>query len=638
MKLIKFLKITFILTILIIAATSRTAFANEAPKAADLSNKAEVAAFVDQEMTKNMEKFHIPGAVIAIVKDQDILFSSGYGYANRVTKQEINPETSMFRIASTTKLFTWTAVMQLVEAGKINLDENINNYLTSFKIPDTFKEPITMRHLMTHTAGFEEGGVGYQITTDEKNLPVSLNKTLEKHLPARIRPVGQLASYSNYGASLAGLIIEEVSGQTYDDYIQVHIFNKLNMNHATVREPLPTNFSADKVLGYNYQNKQFIAGTPTYEGGFRPAGSGTVAANDMAQFMLAHLNQGTINEKQILKPATTDLMHQTAFRFDKRLPGSALGFQEGELNGQKLLSHAGADPMFITDLYLVPEQKVGIFMSYSGGDADGALAAMKTAFFDHYFPIAKSKVPTFLPMTPDELTNFTGSYKFSRRNYSDIDKFFSLLTEMTVNKVGDKLAIGQGSEQELFGKIDDNLFQQVDGQHMLSFKTNDSGKATALLLSFIPDMPLEKTKLIDRSLFWLPLLGGAMFIFSGTIGIFLLRIRRLKTLTKSARQGLWLALMTALTALTTMILTVTNVLNMDVLTRLSSVSLTLNLFLILPIVTVLLTIVLTIKTITLWSQRQFSFLGRLAFSLVPTAGLLLSWFFYHWNLLGWQFG
>lgn len=110
--------------------------------------------------------------------------------------------------------------MQLMEQGKIDLDTDINTYLKSVKIPANYPEPIPMRHLMTHTAGFEEGGVGYQITTDPAKLPGSISETLDKHMPARVRPPGEISSYSNYGATLAGLIVEEVSGIPYDDYIK----------------------------------------------------------------------------------------------------------------------------------------------------------------------------------------------------------------------------------------------------------------------------------------------------------------------------------------------------------------------------------------------------------------------------------
>lgn len=155
---------------------------------ANLDDTAGLTSYVDGIMEKDMNRLQIPGAVISIVKDGKIILAKGYGSSNLEEAAPVNPTTSMFRIASTTKLFTWTAVMQMVEQGKIDLDTDINTYLKSVKIPVTYPEPITMRHLMTHTAGFEEGGVGYQITTDPAKLPGSISETLNKHMLARVRP------------------------------------------------------------------------------------------------------------------------------------------------------------------------------------------------------------------------------------------------------------------------------------------------------------------------------------------------------------------------------------------------------------------------------------------------------------------
>ncbi|MGX7025657.1 serine hydrolase domain-containing protein [Vagococcus hydrophili] len=607
-------------------------------EAESLTNQDEVKSFVDTHMEKDLDKYHIPGAVIAIVKDDEILYSKGYGMADISKDKKVDADKSMFRIASTTKLFTWTAVMQLVEAGKIDLDTDINTYLTSFKVPNTFDKPITMRDLMTHTAGFEEGGVGYQITTDTKRLNTTIAETLEKHALARVRPPGEKASYSNYGAALAGLIVEDVSGLSYTDYIQENIFNTLDMKHATLAEPLPKKYKDNEVIGYNYTNEKFTPGIPTYEGGFSPAGAGTVSANDMAKFMLAHLNNGTTQGKRLLDKKTTNTMHQTAFRFDKRLPGSALGFQEGEINGKKTLSHAGADTMFITDLYLVPEENIGIFLSYSGGQADDALASMKKHIFDYLFPITKKESPTFIPSTKEELANFTGSYKFTRRNYSHIDKFFSLLVEMKVAQENGQLVIGQGNEKEYFKKIDTNLFQQVDGQQKISFKTDKSGKATDMLLSIMPDMPLEKTTFWDQSSVWLILLAISIAIFIIVTIILLIQLKRNKKISHHSKQTIWLTIITAIISILTLGLTVTNVLNMDVLQRLSEVTLALKLFLFLPLFVGGLTCILLVRNGMDWFKKESSLVIRILTTTVFLAALTTSLFFIHWNLMGWLFG
>ncbi|WP_261808034.1 serine hydrolase [Paenibacillus sp. N3.4] len=265
-------------------------------------------------------------------------------------------------------MFTWTAVMQLVEQGKLDLDVDVNTYLKTVKIPKTYPQPVTLHHLMTHTAGFEEGGVGYQITTDPAKLPVSISETLAKHMPALVRPPGEMTSYSNYGASLAGLIVEEVSGMAYYDYIQKNIFDPLEMKYATVEEPIPASLAPNAMLGYARENGQFVAKPPTFEGGFRPAGSGAVSALDMAHFMIAHLQDGRYGNKQLLKPETAKLMHSPAFQFDERLPAMDLGFYELRMNGLRVISHGGADTLFSTELYLVPDKQIGIFVSFSGGD------------------------------------------------------------------------------------------------------------------------------------------------------------------------------------------------------------------------------------------------------------------------------
>ena len=123
-------------------------------------------AFLDKLLGREMEKHHIAGAAVSVVKDGKLFFAKGYGYADLENGIPVDPEQTIFRIGSVAKLFTWTAVMQLVEQGKLDLDADINTYL-DFRIPDTYPQPITLKHLLTHTSGFEDryfesAGVGCQ--------------------------------------------------------------------------------------------------------------------------------------------------------------------------------------------------------------------------------------------------------------------------------------------------------------------------------------------------------------------------------------------------------------------------------------------------------------------------------------------
>ncbi|WP_232057946.1 serine hydrolase domain-containing protein [Cohnella abietis] len=640
------------LLVLLIVSMGAGLFAAQAPVSAalpdsttvqhegkpDLTDTVGLTAFIDGIMKGHIDNFKIPGAVVTIVKGDKILLAKGYGHSDIEAGKLVDPETSLFRIASTTKLFTWTAVMQLVEQGKIDLDTDINTYLKTVKIPKTYSDPITMRHLMTHTAGFEEGGVGYQITTDPKKLPVSISETLAKHMPARVRPAGEMASYSNYGASLAGLIVEEVSGIPYDDYIQKNIFDPLGMKYASVQEPIPASLEPYTIHGYARENGVFVRKPPTFEGGFRPAGSGSVSALDMSRFMIAHLQDGRYGDKQILKPETVQLMHAPAFVFIKGLPAMDLGFYEQRMNGLRIIAHGGADTLFSTELYLVPEKQIGIFVSYSGGEGGVAADGLARAFFDRYFPAPEIKLPPMSIETDKSLLKYAGAYQFTRRNHSDIDKFFSFLVKMNVEVSGNRLSMGSGAEQQVYAQVGPDLFQEVGSSHQIGFRTDESGKVTHMFLDFLTAIPLERPPLLDKTTFWYPLLGFSLVMFITVLTGFAYRRREIKAMPKAQKWAVRLSVVTAAWALATVAATFFVVLNMDLLDRLSRITQSLNLYLFMPIILVLLTLGMLTFSVLAWKDKYWTVLKRVHFTLVTLSAVVLCVFFYYWNLLGWHFG
>ena len=196
----------------------------------------DVEAFLDGFMHMQLERENIAGAVVLVVKDGKVLFSRGYGYGDVDKKTPVSPSSTLFRPGSISKLFTWTAVMQLVEQNKVELDRDINSYL-DFKIPATYPQPITLRHLMTHTAGFEEQ---IKDLINSEGAPIStLREHLIAHMPQRVYPPGTIPAYSNYGASLAGYIVERVSGKPFNQYVSENIFTPLAMARSTFAQPLP---------------------------------------------------------------------------------------------------------------------------------------------------------------------------------------------------------------------------------------------------------------------------------------------------------------------------------------------------------------------------------------------------------------
>ena len=197
----------------------------------------DVNAWLDGYLPYALHTGDIAGAVVAVVKDGTILTERGYGYSDVAKRAPVDPKTTLFRPGSVSKLFTWTAVMQLVEQGKIDLDADVNQYL-DFKIPARDGKPVTMRELMQHVAGFEEQAKG--IMSDDPKSP-GFEALLKQWVPERVFAAGSTPAYSNYGASLAGYIVQRVSGESFDDYLDKHIFAPLDMKHSTFRQPLPAN-------------------------------------------------------------------------------------------------------------------------------------------------------------------------------------------------------------------------------------------------------------------------------------------------------------------------------------------------------------------------------------------------------------
>ncbi|HZC01558.1 MAG TPA: serine hydrolase domain-containing protein, partial [Gammaproteobacteria bacterium] len=262
------ISMTIVLTLVILLSTSGSAMGQEnkvapgrnVPTAPQQqqgpTDPAELEAFLDELLGKEMEENHIPGAAVSVVKDGKLFFAKGYGSADIENKIPVDPEQTIFHVGSVGKLFTWTAVMQLVEEGKLDLDEDVNTYL-DFRIPDTYPQPITLRHLMTHTSGFEDRLLDSVVSDTSEVIPA--REWLVTYMPARVCPPGDCAGYSNYNAMLAGYIVARVSGEPYHQYIQEHIFDPLDMVHSTAQSPIPPDLRAHASVGYTYEDGDFQA-------------------------------------------------------------------------------------------------------------------------------------------------------------------------------------------------------------------------------------------------------------------------------------------------------------------------------------------------------------------------------------------
>ncbi len=450
-----------------------------------------------------LKREDIAGAVVIVVKDGKVFYQNGYGYADVKKQTPVTPET-LFRPGSVSKLFTWTAVMQLVQAGKIDLHADINQYL-DFKIPATYPQPITMWNLMTHTPGFEEA-MKDLITPGGKPIPI--REYLVDHMPKRVYPPGVTPAYSNYGATLAGYIVGRVSGMPFDDYVERNVFAPLGMTHSSFRQPLPAALQPWMSPGYALGSGDAkLFETISAE----PAGSSTVSAPDMAHFMMAHLQGGEYNGARILSTATTELMHSPQFAVDPALPHMALGFYEETRNGHRIIGHAGDTQYFHSDLHLIPDQNLGFFISLnsSGRGEVSSRTEVFNAFLNRYFPYQASAAAA-QPNAAKDAELVSGEYTTSRRPVTTIFSFLTFLSNMKVTPKQD----GSITVDELknpdqlpktFVEIAPLLYREKNGQDKVGF-TRDAENRLVLSMDF-PFMVFTKASLTDSKGFNYFLLG-----------------------------------------------------------------------------------------------------------------------------------
>lgn len=435
-------------------------------------------AFFDGLVPYGIHRGDIAGAVVVVVKDGQILLAKGYGYADVAARKPVIADQTLFRPGSISKTFTWTAVMQLVGAGKIDLDKDVNAYL-DFRIPEKFGKPITMRDLMTHTPGFEETvGDEFLKSTD---LLFPIGAYLKKHLPARIFPPGELTAYSNYGAVLAGYIVERVSGQPFDQYVADHIFKPLGMDHSTFEQPLPVSLAANMSTGYRSASNKKTIPFEAIEVG--PAGSLSATGTDMAHFMLAHLDNGQYDGATLLSPEMIALMHSPQRAMAPGMNGFDLGFYRENRNGQRIIGHAGDTAAFHSDMHLLLDQHVGVFMSFNSPGKDGEAGRLRTAIFraflDRYYPYTAPHEDTLANPKVDA-ARVVGSYEASRR----IESTFGILqtvsqSSVTANPDG-SIQIGMlkdiSGTPKTWREVGPLVYREVGGQTHTKFVADKDGR------------------------------------------------------------------------------------------------------------------------------------------------------------------
>ena len=409
--------------------------------------------FVDGAMAMSIANREVAGAVFVMVKDGKVVFQKGYGFSDVEKRKPVDPEKTLFRPGSVSKLFTWTAVMQLVEQGRLSLDDPVDKYL-DFQIPDTFTKKITVRHLLNHSAGFEDGYKDMFVQSTDEYRP--LGPWLADHIPARVREPGVEVSYSNYSTALAGYIVQRISGEEFSDYIDRHIFAPLGMTHSTFKEPVPETWQDDVAIGYEWKDGRFEAQPAEMIYNIAPAGSMSSTGADVGRFMIAHLQDGKLGDARILETGTARQMRTRLIANSPSLTGIAHGFLESRASNPRIIGHGGNTGEFHSNLILIPEENLGFYISMTGGDGSYVARSEITGLvIDRLVPTER------LPLWDGEAGNIVeGTYRTNRRSYTDyrVDPD-SLIQVMREGEHG--LRVVMSGQTILWEQVGPRIYQQV---------------------------------------------------------------------------------------------------------------------------------------------------------------------------------
>lgn len=434
-----------------------------------LIDSMELAALVDSVFVLGMKRERIPGAAFVFVQNGRVVLARGFGQAEVASGRMVRPNRTIFPIASISKVFTATAVMQLADHGRIDLHTDVNHYLTSARVPPTYPQSITATHLLTHTAGFDELP-GRRVRTAAELVP--LGRFLGDRLN-RVHAPGEVTSYSSYGMALAGLLVEDVSGEPFEEYLKRHIWEPLGMTRTFIT--VPSVLAVDLATAYELEGEELVR--VPYEVYQTPPTSSIVGTvEDMGRFMIAHLQNGRYGDTRILSDSAATRMHRQHATMHPLVPGWTLGFQADDSNGRRIIEHGGDIGGFSALMTLLPDEGVGIFVIHHL-EGRNLRFDVRRAILDQYFPDQRPlRVPTPQPGTAERVGRFVGTYRANIFCHSCPDG--GLNVQDFKIKANDDGTITVWDARWV--EVSPLYFVRADGRARIGFAEDKSGRIVAL--------------------------------------------------------------------------------------------------------------------------------------------------------------
>lgn len=607
------------------------------PGGGALSNAKEVETFFDRFFAREMPRWHIPGAAFVLVKDGKVVFSKGYGYADVENQTPVVPGQTVFRVGSVSKIFTATAVLQLVESGKLDLSANVNQYLTKFKLQDPYPQPVTLAELLTHSAGLDASVIG--IATKSPAQVTPLEEFLARKMPPVMMLPGTIYSYSSFGVALEGYLVQKMSGEPFDAYIDKHILLPLDMRDSGFQ--LTPQLAARLATGYEYHRGRYTEQPIDYFN-IPPAAGLYSTAADMAHFLIAQLQDGQYDGSRILNEASAREMHRRQFTDDPRLAGRTFGFYERFVNGRRAIGHGGNIRGFASLLMLLPKEHVGFFLAFNR-DESRFEDSLINSFFNRFYPEAEDDAPPERVRLPAaELNKLAGSYRSNPYSRLTFEKLVTLYWQfrITANPDG-SLEFHYPQEFKPSARwtpLAPDYFLCGDGQGHAVFDFDSGGDVVHL---FTDRDSYEKLPWYGVAACQVALVKALMLILlSGCVWWPLQAlIRRLRRRPQKAawRWARWCAAALGVLNVVFIVEMLHLLTRMDDWNFVYGVPTAIKALLWIPILTTALAAVVLYFAVRAWSSQTWSAWDRLHYSVISAAGLVFVWFFVYWNLLGFRY-
>ena len=444
----------------------------------------QIIKLIDSMVPIAMQDYYVPGGAISVVYGNEVLYSKGFGYRDVKLKKEVKSDETVFRMASISKILTTLAVLQLVDKGLLSLDQNIETYLHEIKLVNPFKEKVTLRHLLTHTAGFDKRNVLRRRLNKEK-LP-SLKEHLKKRLPQIVHPPGEVMTYSNYGTALAGCIVEKVSGLPFDEYMKTHIFEPLEMYNSSFQDPFQ--FKDDLAFGYYKQSYETV---PFEYLNTIPASMLMSTAEDMSHFLLMLVNKGIYKGNLMVSSSLLEKMLTTQMRNHPVLMGRSFGFSVYDTKPKMLFTN-GHFKGFYSAVYMYPDLNLAVFFTFNGNYGYGPTQSVINVVNKNVLHVESKSKFVEVHKTKDrdiDFLKYAGRYLNTRsafRNIEKIDNFPGEGIQVVVNE-DNALVLDNGNT---YFHYKDEIFRSETGD-IIAFKSSVNNQPKYMLIGEIAYLKME---------------------------------------------------------------------------------------------------------------------------------------------------